>query len=79
MLAKAGARGEARLGMVVAKRHVKAAVARNRIKRFIREAFRLQQRRLAGLDIVVVVRDNFGGLNTASKVADKYFLDISEN
>lgn len=49
----------ARLGIVVAKRNVKLAVARNRIKRLVRETFRQQQQRLDGLDIVVVVKKNF--------------------
>ena len=50
---------QARLGIVVAKRNVRLAVARNRIKRLVRETFRHQQQRLNGLDIVVVVKKNF--------------------
>jgi ribonuclease P protein component len=47
--------GEAgpRLGLLVSKREARSAVVRNGIKRRIREAFRLEQARLAGLDILV--------------------------
>jgi ribonuclease P protein component len=42
--------------MVVPKRHVSRAVARNRVKRVIRESFRGHQALLAGLDVVVMAR-----------------------
>ncbi|NKZ44389.1 ribonuclease P protein component [Shewanella algae] len=45
-----------RLGLTVAKRHVKRANRRNRIKRVIRDSFRLNQHDLPPLDIVVLVR-----------------------
>ena len=44
-----------RLGIVVAKRVLRRAVDRNRVRRVIRESFRLARRRLPGLDIVVLV------------------------
>lgn len=47
---------QARLGLVIAKRHIKTAVARNRVKRLSRESFRRHQAELAGLDIVVLAR-----------------------
>ncbi|WP_200191242.1 ribonuclease P protein component [Halorhodospira abdelmalekii] len=50
-----GGRG-VRLGIVVPKRQVRRAVARNRIKRLIRESFRLRQWRRDGVDVVVGVR-----------------------
>lgn len=50
---------QARLGIVVAKRYVKLAVARNKLKRLIRESFRQQQQVLSGLDVVVIVKKNF--------------------
>lgn len=53
----------ARLGVVVAKRNVRLAVARNRLKRFVRESFRLLQANLRGLDVVVVIKKDFA-LNT---------------
>lgn len=47
-------RGNARLGISISKRQVKFAVDRNRIKRLIRESFRLHQSQLNSLDVVAV-------------------------
>jgi len=47
----------ARLGMVVSKKKVGNAVQRNRIKRIIRESFRLRQFPLLHLDLVVIARN----------------------
>lgn len=52
-----------RLGLVVAKKHLRRAVHRNRFKRVIRDCFRLQQHRLGGLDIIVLVRRGAQRLN----------------
>lgn len=46
-----------RLGLAVPKKHIHSAVERNRLKRIIRESFRLKQKVLTGNDIVVVVRN----------------------
>ncbi|MET1084804.1 MAG: ribonuclease P protein component [Burkholderiales bacterium] len=43
----------ARVALIVPKRLAPRAVARNRIRRLIREAFRLQQHRISGNDCVV--------------------------
>lgn len=51
-------RENGRLGIVVAKRYVKRAVDRNRVRRLIRECFRLEQDSLCGLDFVVLARCN---------------------
>jgi len=45
-----------RLGLAIAKKQVKTSVARNRIKRVVRDSFRLYQNNLPALDIVVLVR-----------------------
>ena len=50
------AQGYSRLGMVVSKRNCALAVNRNRLKRLIREAFRLNQSDLSALDLVVSLR-----------------------
>lgn len=46
----------ARLGLVVAKKHAKLAVQRNRLKRLLRDSFRHHKAELAGLDIVALVK-----------------------
>jgi len=46
---------EARLGLAIAKKRIKFAVARNRLKRLIRESFRQQQ--VANLDYVVLAKN----------------------
>lgn len=43
-----------RLGLAVSKKNCRQAVGRNRIKRIVRESFRLNQNRLPGIDIVVL-------------------------
>lgn len=43
-----------RIGLVVAKKKVRRAHERNRVKRISRESFRLNQYKLLGLDIVVM-------------------------
>ena len=50
--------GGPRLGLLVTRKHAARATERNRIKRCIREAFRLEQDGLGPLD--VLVRPPFG-------------------
>ncbi len=45
-----------RLGLVIAKKTIRRAVDRNALKRVIRESFRIQQRQLGTMDIVVLAR-----------------------
>jgi ribonuclease P protein component len=52
-----------RLGMIVAKKAIRRAVARNRIKRILRESFRHHQELLAGIDIVVTIYRHIAPLN----------------
>jgi ribonuclease P protein component len=48
--------GEARLGMAVGLRAVGNAVRRNRIRRLIRESFRMHRQELPAVDILVTAR-----------------------
>lgn len=69
MFATTATEPQPRLGIVVAKRNVKLAVKRNKLKRMIRESFRLQQQLLMGLDVVVVVKQEFMLWNEEAKQA----------
>lgn len=51
-----------RLGLVIGKKSVKLAVQRNRIKRQIRETFRLNQHTLNNYDMVIVARKGLADL-----------------
>ena len=46
----------ARLGLAIAKRQVRLAVQRNRVKRLVRESFRQARPTLRGVDLVVMAR-----------------------
>lgn len=48
--------GYPRLGLAIAKKSVKFAVDRNRIKRLIRESFRQQKTQLPSIDIIAMCR-----------------------
>lgn len=53
-----------RLGLAIAKKHLKRAVDRNRVKRAVRESFRRHQHTLTGIDIIVLVRRGIQSVNT---------------
>ena len=55
-LAKPNERGYPRMGVTISKKVAKRAVDRNRIKRIIRETFRLKQHKLPGFDIIVIAK-----------------------
>ena len=61
------AEGRPRLGLLVTRKHAAAASDRNRIKRCIREAFRLEQEKLGALDLLV--RPPYGLRATPDMVA----------
>lgn len=54
-----------RLGLTVAKKHLKRAHDRNRIKRIVRESFRLKQYELPPHDFVFVAKAGIGKLTNA--------------
>ncbi|ABI41005.1 MULTISPECIES: ribonuclease P protein component [Shewanella] len=68
-----------RLGLTVAKRYVKRANQRNRIKRVIRDSFRLNQHDIPHLDIVVLVRNGVMEMENAeiNKLIEKLWRKLS--
>ncbi|MBT9431978.1 ribonuclease P protein component [Candidatus Sodalis endolongispinus] len=55
--------GHPRVGLTVAKKHVKRAHERNRIKRLTRESFRLHQHALPAMDFVVIAKKDVADLD----------------
>ena len=54
-----------RLGLALAKRRLKRAVDRNRVKRVVRESFRHHQHGSASVDIVILARSRTGYMTNA--------------
>ena len=66
LLACHNGRSSPRLGLVVAKKHLRLAVDRNRIKRLCRESFRKRQADFADLDLILLSRNGLDKLDNAS-------------
>lgn len=62
----------ARLGLAIARRAVPTAVARNRLKRIVRESFRQHRSELAAVDVVILAKP---GARDASAAALRRSLD----
>ena len=58
VLARSKENGQARLGLAVSKKKAKKAVSRNRLKRIIRESFRLSQDIIVSADYVVMAQQS---------------------
>lgn len=54
----AASRGRPRLGLAVSRKVSKRAVVRNRIKRIVRESFRLRRGSLPAVDVLVIARSS---------------------
>jgi ribonuclease P protein component len=63
ILARESQSDQSRLGLVIAKKHIKLAVNRNRIKRLIRESFRHNQHQLLKIDAIVLSRNGLADLD----------------
>jgi len=69
-----------RLGLIIAKKNVRLAVQRNRIKRIIRDGFRVNQHDLKNLDIIVLAKrgiDKFDNPLIHSKM-DKLWRKVAQ-
>lgn len=56
ILCRLNQKEHARIGIIVGKRVANNAVDRNRIRRIVRDSFRLNQKKLVGWDIIVIAR-----------------------
>jgi ribonuclease P protein component len=65
LLAKISEQPHHRLGLVIAKKHVRLAVQRNRIKRVAREFFRTLPCGAPSLDVVLLARQGMSRLDNA--------------
>jgi ribonuclease P protein component len=66
LLARKNEGASHRLGLVVAKKNVRLAVTRNRIKRVAREFFRRLPDNSPNLDVVLLARQGIGELDNAT-------------
>lgn len=69
-LVKANTSQTARLAVIVSKKIIRDAVRRNYCKRVIRELFRVRQKQLSGMDLVVQVRKGFSSAQFENAVAE---------
>lgn len=68
-----------RLGMVIGKKHCPLAVNRNRLKRIIRETFRLNQHRLSAIDLVVALKSPLVEPTELRKLSDQEQSECIKN
>lgn len=68
----------ARLGMAIAKKQLRRAVDRNRVKRLVRETFRLQVAQDCGIDFVVMTRSTARQRSNAELISslEKHFRQL---
>lgn len=80
ILAKPNNLGYNRLGLVIAKKNIRLAVHRNRIKRLIRESFRHLPSNNAGIDAIVLARKGLGEVDNpgVTQIMDKQWLRIQK-
>ncbi len=73
-----------RIGLTVAKKHLKKAVSRNKVKRIVRESFRLHQHNLPSCDFIFIAKKGLDSLENEQffKQLDKIwarFVKIYQN
>jgi len=80
LLAKGNHLDHPRLGLAISRKNVKTAAGRNRIKRQIRESFRLHQDIIGNFDVVVMAKPNAAKAERHQLRAqlDKYWRELAE-
>jgi ribonuclease P protein component len=78
VLARPNGQAFARLGLAIAKKSIRRAVGRNRLKRLVRESFRLRHAELGGLDFVVMARKpaEMATLETLRSALEKHWTSL---
>jgi ribonuclease P protein component len=66
-----------RLGLSITKKNIRYAHERNRLKRLIRESFRLSQHKIIKMDFIIIAKKNAMQLNSAvlRKKLEKLWLN----
>jgi ribonuclease P protein component len=80
LLARSNDLDYARLGLAISKKSLKTATERNRVKRVVRESFRLHAADVTGFDIVVVGRALVGCDNAElRKSLDQHWIQLARH
>ncbi|KKO06608.1 hypothetical protein LCGC14_0064160 [marine sediment metagenome] len=74
LLARENNLDHCRLGLVIAKKSVRHAVDRNKIKRIARDSFRHNRAEMENMDIIVLARKGLGDLDNTA--LHKLFADM---
>lgn len=79
ILARPNKHTAARLGLIIAKKHIRLATERNRMKRLIRETFRRQPPNFSGIDVIVLARKGMDSLDNRTLIdqLDRQWLRIA--
>ena len=80
LLARKNDLNKSRLGLVIAKKNLKFAHQRNRVKRLLREYFRLQRSQFAHYDLVILTRRDIAVLSKTDiiRLRDDLFIRFNK-
>lgn len=80
LLARNNTLSSPRLGFIIAKKNIRRAVQRNRIKRLTRDFFRRHQHDLPSLDIIFMARKGLDELSNEqiTQILEKQFKKLAK-